>query len=68
MSLNEWWSKESVQCCNYSENFARLGNASEPFQLDNLSMERVDLKLQDLKLMMLLAEARGANVEKLSDL
>jgi hypothetical protein len=52
----------------YSENFARLGNASEPFNLDNVGLNRVDLAKQDQSFMMLLAEARGANVDKLSDL
>lgn len=56
------------QCCNSWENFARLGNAGEPFDLDNVHMEALDLDSQSKQFMMLLAEARGANVERLSDL
>lgn len=68
MDLGTWYTENNDQCCNYSENFARLGNAGEPFDLDNVGIRPVDLTKQDLSFMMLLAEARGANVDKLSDL
>ena len=68
MDLYDWYSENNSQCCNYSENFAHLGNAGEPFDLDNVGIRPVDLTKQDQSFMMLLAEARGARVDKLSDL
>lgn len=59
---------DGLPCCNYSENFARLGNAGEPFDIDNVSMEEINLDKQSVLLIRLFAEARGAQVKLLSDL
>lgn len=68
VKLSDYWTEHHEQCCSYNENFARLGNASEAFNLDNVGLRRVNLSKQDCGFLMLLAEARGANVDKLSDL
>lgn len=73
-TLNDWYSgKDGVNsgnwnCCNYEENFTRLGNAGEPFDIDNVSMEEINLDKQSVLLIRLFAEARGAQVKLLSDL
>lgn len=56
------------QCCNYWDNFARLGNAGEPFDLDNVGLTELDLTKQSLQFMMWLAEARGLGAGRLSEL
>ncbi len=69
ISQPEWWSKESQQCCKgFTENFARLGNAGEPFDLDNVGLTELDLTKQSLQFMMWLAEARGLGAGRLSEL
>ena len=46
----------------------RLGNGGEPCDLTYVGLERVDFKPADWALMCKFAEARGAQVERLSDL
>ena len=47
------------------EELTRLGNASEPFDLAYVGIEKVNLYSQDIKLMCKLAEARGLGEDTL---
>jgi len=51
-----------------ADEYSHIGNAGELADLQDLWMEAVDLKAQDIQLIIKLAEARGAVVETLDEI
>ena len=50
---------------DFNEEYSCLGNAGEPADLTKLWMHAIDMNVQDIKLIIKFAEARGASVDNL---
>ena len=48
-----------------ADEYSYIGNVGEPADLSNLWMEAVDLSIQDIKFIIVFAEARGAGADNL---